>query len=330
MILDIIRKYHLINYDNLEDLEDYLTANKNVNLMDIVRKNKSAASELTKFIKGHNSERQRMYNLIYDNNFLPMNCLMWIENNHQFIYTYNKIHIVDNKSIDETLIKHVLKIVKWIASIANESPDIEIWIFLCPFKKELPKEKGKTLGRNEVNSGVTLLSPSNKWIQIFRSEEVLKVLIHELLHYFQLDMYHEAKKLQDELGIDHMLNEAYNELCAIYMHTFYYSKEHDKNFLECLQKETAYSNRVFNRVIDHYQIKEWEEFFGDFKQRTNVFSYYILKYLLMQHWGFLNTPDKRNMNMIKSIITDIVSNYRLKVQPSDGNTSLRMSCLEVI
>jgi hypothetical protein len=329
MILELIKKYSLIEYKNLNDLEEYLSSHNNINLYDIVSKKKPALNDLKSFINRHDPTRQRMFQLVYDNNFLPMNCLQWIENNHQHIHTHNKIHIVDNRPIHPTLIKHVLKIVKWIASIANKSPDIEVWIFLCPFKKEFPMKKGSVLGRNEVNSGVTLLSPREKWIQIFRAEEVLKVLIHELLHYYQLDMYHEAKELQDELGIDHLLNEAYNELCAIYIHTFYYSKVYKRDFQECLQEEMEYSKRVFYRVVDYYQIKDWKQFFGDFKQRTNVFSYYILKYILMQHWGLLNTPNKRNMVLIKEIITEVITNYTLKTEPSDSGTSLRMSHLEI-
>ena len=43
------------------------------------------------------------------------------------------------------------------------------------------------LGSNEVNSGSTLLS-NNKNITIIRIEESLKVMLHECIHYLNLDL----------------------------------------------------------------------------------------------------------------------------------------------
>lgn len=328
MIVEILQKYNLIPK---QDLEDYLSKD-NLNLYDITRKNKDALIQINTFINNQNNVKKRMYKLIYDNNFLPINCLQWIELNNQYIYTKNKIHIVDNKEIDHELIKHVHKIIKWIASLTNQSPDIEVWIFLCPHKKLFPNIRGKPLGRNEVNSGVTMLSPRESWIQIFRKEEVLKVLIHELLHYYELEIRDEADSIQKELGINFLLNEAYNELFAIYCHTLYYANYKKLDFNECLNKEIKYSENMFNKIIKYYKINNWSDFFKDsYIQYSNVFSYYVLKYLLMEHLDILNLPNKRNISKVSEVIKQIINTYILTIkEPVDYNLSLRMSCLDLI
>jgi hypothetical protein len=330
MIINILQKYDLLPQT---DVEDYLTDNGNLNLYTLAKQNKQALTEVNALIDRHSGDVRRLHQLIYDNNFLPVNCLQWIEKNHQHIYSHNKVHIVDNKPIDRAMIKHVLKIIRWIASISQKSPDIEVWIFLCPFKKELPPIKGKPLGRNEVNSGVTLLSPKEKWVQVFRREEVLKVLIHELFHYYELEIRDEADDIQKELGIDYLLNEAYNELLTIYCHTLYYSKMHNMDFMECYKKEIEHSKKMYYKILDYHGITKWEDMFnGKFKQKTNVFSYYILKYVLMTHHDILHVPDKRDIDKIRNTIMSIMKNYRIipGTRTTVGEPSLRMSYHDII
>lgn len=332
MLVEILKKYNLVPKNG--DLEDILVREGNMNMYDIIKKDARAVKELDKAMSKYDNDpvRKRMFHMIYDNDFLPVNCLSWIEDNNQYIYTYNKLHIVDNKEISGELIKHVKRIIRWIAGVAGKSPDIEVWIFLCPFKKKLPSQKGKPLGRNEVNSGVTLLSGSSSWIQVYRREEVLKVLIHELLHYYQLDIRDAAEALQTKLGIDHLLNEAYNELFAIYCHTLYYANYKGLDFKECFDEEVKHSKQMFHKIIDYYGIKEWSDFFSpDFVQYSNVFSYYILKYLLMGYTSILDTPKRRDISNITGVLKGIIDKHQLRIKKDvSHDDSLRMSVLELL
>jgi hypothetical protein len=329
--MDIIRKYSLLPET---DPEDYLANRGYRDVFKIVSANKASKKELDGFIASQDPVRKNMYNLIYSNEYLPLDCLAWIERNNQHIHTKGKVHIVDNKPIDEMLIKHVDKLIRWVASIAGKSSDIEVWIFLCPYKKRLPETK-KPLGRNEVNSGVSYMG---KWIQVFRGEEVLKVLIHELLHYYDLDIKHNTE-LDDKIALHGrplLVNEAYNELFAIYLHTLYYSKVNRVDFMRALECEVSHSAMMCKRVLDYYGIRDS----GDistvkFIQHSNVYSYYILKYHMMRDFSVLGMEISEKMRKINDLmdanlkIGDMIikkETFDCVCEGSEDQMSLRMSC----
>lgn len=322
-IFEFIKKHNLIPSPNYEE---YLAHNGYKDILALVKNNSTAKKELMQFINTQEPVRKRMFKLAYENTFLPLECLAWIESNHQHIYTRNDIHIVDGKPISKDLIYHVERIIKWVASIAGKSPDIEVWIFLCPHKKVLPASK-KPLGRNEVNSGVSYL---NNWVQVFRREEVLKVLIHELLHYYDLDIK-DATSLDNSLRLNGkplLINEAYNEVYALAAHTLYYAKTKGEDLDLCWKKEVEHSRAMYHKIIDYYGIKEWSDFTTPkFVQHSNVFSYYILKYLLMENLNILMRPLKDKLGVIKDILN---RNHEIKKYNYNlFDTSLRMSCLEL-
>jgi len=89
---------------------------------------------------------------------------------------------------------------------------------------------------------------------------------------------------------------------------------------------------MFNKIIKYYKINKWSDFFDDsYVQYSNVFSYYVLKYLLMEHLDILNIPNKRNISKVSEVIKQIINTYILTIkEPVDYNLSLRMSCLDLI
>ena len=72
--------------------------------------------------------------------------------------------------------------------ITNIYKNINIEIYNTPFKKKLPcRNYCKNLSSININSG---LSYSNNII-IYRKEELLKVLIHEIIHILDIDVKYE-------------------------------------------------------------------------------------------------------------------------------------------
>ena len=66
--------------------------------------------------------------------------------------------------------------------------NLEVSIFLTPFKKKLPSNSRDTIGSNHVNTGLSSAGcNTTSRIVIYRNEEWFKVLIHELFHNLDLD-----------------------------------------------------------------------------------------------------------------------------------------------
>ena len=84
------------------------------------------------------------------------------------------------------------------------SKKLTIYIYLTPFKKVLNKSD-TVIGVKNVNSGVTYSCIDNNEICIYRKEEFLKVLFHELIHSMGLD----SDKFRDPLFVKQM-NETFS------------------------------------------------------------------------------------------------------------------------
>ena len=106
-------------------------------------------------------------------------------------------------------------------TIKKCSNNINIYLFLTDFKKELPNDKNKMITPKNVNSAFTYGCKNNNKIVIFRNEEWKKVLLHESFHTFNLDFhinnFSELKKMLASLyqiKSDFLVFETYCEFFA--------------------------------------------------------------------------------------------------------------------
>ena len=208
-----------------------------------------------------------------------------------------------------------------------------LYIILSNINKNLINEKYILNGDN-INSGLCSLT----YIYIWREEELLKVLIHEMLHYFKLDKYEIGfKDYRNEINIilgdnkyNLILNEAYTELLALLINIIIYIKlniKEDKKieiFYEILKKEVINSYNNVIKILDYYNINKFEELYNNnnFNQRSNIFSYIIIKFLLIFNIEKLNifykdkdkikinNGDINNFVLIVKEILDINKNYK--------------------
>jgi len=104
---------------------------------------------------------------------------------------------------------------------AHCAQNLNIYCFLTPFKKTLPKNQYEILSPEHCNSAVTTSCIQNGEICIYREEEFLKVLIHESFHIFGLDFSNlPTKKLNSTIHkifpirSEFNLFEAYSETWA--------------------------------------------------------------------------------------------------------------------
>lgn len=189
--------------------------------------------------------------------------------------TGHTIHVVSNrtsKALHEDL-KVGLKLLGWI----SKKPVTWYW-WDQPWVRRLPA--GVDPGREHVNGGWAV--PGVPEVHVYRREEAHKVMIHECIHALGLDVdgslvnpvlqQFEAafgRRLWPHLG------EAYTEFYAEFLWSIASSASLQgarstwAYQLACSEKQAA---QVWARIHDATQDED-----------TNVFAYYVLKWVLMQH-----------------------------------------------
>ena len=141
---------------------------------------------------------------LVDSNFIPQKIEEYIRENikYKYVCSYNyKNNIINieyycsKKKKNTDLFKIIVKRIIFMMIISNTYKNLNIEIYDTPFKKEFHCNNHKKCGNlshNNVNSGLSYLNN----IVIFRREEMLKLLIHELIHALDIDNKYET--IQDK------------------------------------------------------------------------------------------------------------------------------------
>lgn len=267
------------------------------------------------------------------------------------------IIIFSNETIDDELIEKIDSIFNFFDIITKKNNNYHLEIFLSSKKKYL-NENFDVIFPDNINSGATL---PGKFIYIFRKEELIKVLFHELVHYLNLDMIEyqdEFKSLYHKINLEADMinpNEAYTETLALLLlniwEYYYLNIDIDINYYlnKKLTIELGWSYFQICKILKYFGCyNSYEDLFTNkciFKQKTNVLSYFFLKTYFLQNINLILKDFKINSlyvnySKIKSIIyytnlqDRIFSNNINTILKSYDNTnksleyySLRMSCL---
>ena len=226
------------------------------------------------------------------------------------------IHCKD-ENIDE-LLYHILEILKFMMSIDDNKKSFSLHIYLTDYKKSLSRG---TYTPEGVNSGST---DRNNTIIIWRKEDILKVLIHEIIHLLGFDNVEDNDDIIDHYNEKYNLGnkklniyEAYTEIWALLIHSYYLALVTQKTlttkisvkelFLDYVLIEKHWCNELGGKLLDFF--KEGE----DVDERTNTTSYYIIKTEILNDLkGFLDlcknpklsmkmNDNKRFLNYLKNL-----------------------------
>ena len=207
--------------------------------------------------------------------------------------------------------KYVDTIIMWLYilnkySSPNCSKVITIYLYLTSLRKKLPSNKIDVLNENNVNTAFTTSCQYNTEIVIFRSEEWLKVLLHETFHSFGLDFsdMNTTKCNKEILNIFKVsskvnLYEAYVECWAEILNALFCSffiMKNKRDFEEfvlnaeiLINIERYYS--FFQMVktlkfmgLNYVDLYSGNERVGLYKEKTSVLSYYIIKLILINNF----------------------------------------------
>ena len=249
--------------------------------------------------------------------------------------TFNQyIHIIDplidikisykNKPSDK-LINIIYSAVKLFENLYGKKKII-ISIALTEIKRILTEP---VISEVNVNGGQTDLVQ----IEIFRKEEVVKVLMHELCHFYKLDCSN-INKNQDVIMKRFNIKtpsylsvqEAFTEYLALLHHIAlisFYTKES----IRCIYHyEKIFSLFQVCKILNHYKFKRFEDLYkNEMIQGTNVFSYYIIKFFILYKMD--NKCSLKNLNEILSDqnIINIINENMI----SNFDNNLRLTFFEL-
>jgi hypothetical protein len=227
--------------------------------------------------------------------------------------------------------KYVKKMMTWLKIAFSYAPHkcsrvLKIYVFLTPFKKKLPNNQFHVLSQDHCNSAVTMSCNPHGEIIVYRKEEFFKVFIHETFHTLGLDFstmplnkFNEKVKNIFPIKSDFNLFESYSEFWASTMTILISSyfllddKADEENFYlycdVCMRFEKMFALFQLVKILDFMGLKYPNLYSCDkisltarrylFKEKTNVFAYYIIKTLLLyNNVDFLLWCKKNNNNFI--------------------------------
>ena len=295
-----------------------------------------------------NRDKYAFNNLLYNNIFISLDIQMVIEQ-HDIVlkeYKHNDvfINLFQLNDDDKFAINNIIHILDFMARLSGKKKKLQLNIILTDSKKKL-YGKGEPITPTYTNSGCA----DTKTINLWRAEELEKVLIHELIHFYEIDFCREGDSRLDDYFLKFNVvgikpYEAYTETLAIIIHSVYLCSKFSlkkEQFKNILLYEVNFSLFQCRKILDHFDINNKNEL-CKIKQTTDIFSYFFLKTnFLLNLDSFLNFIndtiyfDHRYsdfLKLVKSIDWDKFINLSKRYQSvkiSDEYlvNNLRMSCL---
>jgi len=243
-------------------------------------------------------------------------------------------------NISRVYISHVASIITWWAKIKPQ--DYNVTFYLTNIKKRLPPDnKPKVLTEEYMNSGFTFVeSPCD--IHIFRREESLKVLIHELIHACKFDFNgNYLVDLPVSLKDDDISNEGITEYLAIIHYYWYVASitnqsyglsDPSDHFIDLLSNDLGWQHYQISKILNYFGLEPTDLLNrnNNFKQKTSVMSYFLLKnYLFTQNsLPIILSRNVDKINMLISNMKDYILKFKVEPVMNDA-ISMRMSLYEL-
>ena len=253
-------------------------------------------------LKKYNYKTNKIKNInLLETKFIPDKIRDYIKKKISYKYTvlyeFKNILITLNyyssKNITRAVLDNILKRIMFMMLISNKFMNISINIYSTPFKKEFncnSSHKCGNLKHINVNSGLNY----GDTIIIFRDEEYLKLLLHELIHALDVDQKYESLKDNKEIleifnvnTKNLLINESYVETWAIILNVYCTLKEENnislENFKLNLNKELVHSLHQCAKLCIYYDIDDFKKIYKTnpdtiyYKDNVNTFSYHIIK-----------------------------------------------------
>ena len=337
-----------INNKNVNNVDGTINKIYNDEILDKIK-----SSYITDKIKDKilNLKNQKVitYNLNIDN----------ILTNIEINLYYNKISSKKIEEIIDTLNFGINFYQKNMDNINNNPKKIDINIFYCNIKKTLKYKSKNQFKKENINSAFTNFS-SNKdnYIVIYRQEELNKVLLHELKHYYDNNfsslidkaISKDLSKLTNLMKINNIsnknnntknskviekinyftiLNEAYVETIATILYTYHYTNKNNKDFEDLITQQYIFSLFQSAKILLNQNIDKLEYPIILNSYNENSIGYHFIKSSLLRNISKIDilNIDLDDISLIiksitnKDFINDINSN--IDILNNDINKNIK-------
>ena len=300
--------YHQ-RYIDIEKLKKYIknTTNKSVKRIGDMMFNPSL-------------ERIKIHEMLYNSDFISLD----IQENYEMNDLILEIYKIPELNLDMYLYRYpddnihyigvitgILNMMKNLVELYGiKSTHLELTFFASDQKKLVPLYN-EPLTPTNTNSGY---SYPTKSIGIWRKEEFIKVLIHELIHFYNIDFFSSTSGYSDlsktidshiklDIDIDSIdsCNESYTEALALVIHSYVISKLLNYDFVKILNTEICFTAFQVSKILNHHGYTNIRDIFRiKLKQFTSVRSYFIVKFIILSN--------------LKEFLT-LVNETKLKISP---------------
>lgn len=210
--------------------------------------------------------------------------------------------------------------------------NLSLFIYLTDFKKKVPMSSLDEFDATHVNTAYSDICTRNSHIVIYRNEELIKVLIHELFHNYGLDFsrikYNSTKEkmlklfpIKTECELTESYAEFFGEIINVAITTYYLDDSVKLGVYITNAHYLLFYEQLFSLVqsvkILHKIGLEYENLYLNdevsktlrnnmyYSENTNVFCYYIVKNILLFNCpDFLTFCSKRNLQLLDFRKTD--------------------------
>ena len=220
------------------------------------------------------------------------------------IYPYSPSHPVSPEKIYKVLDESVIQMYIWlfvamhfIGANSPCSPELSVYWYMTDWQKKIPETAAISLSEINANTGFTMACPrvANS-IYVYRREEWFKVFVHETIHSFGIDFAlmpgEYDKSIFEMFGIhcDLRLYEAYTETWAEIIQAIFFCMTPPREVVEvALNHERMFSLFQKTKILNHQRLTYRELYTktggARYKEETPVFSYFVLKSILMFHYA---------------------------------------------
>lgn len=274
-------------------------------------------SDILDIINNPIKERIKLHENIYNNDFVTLDIQHISESTDIKYYEYKfKNHKIFIYELENKInINFIITILNFLESIAIKFNKKIYPIDLIIINTNKLKKITNTilLGPENINSGATY---PTKNIFIWRNEELYKVLIHELIHFYKFDddIYYQSEINKTNYtycingSIIDRYNEAYTETFAVLIHNYLISKIKNIDYNKLLENEINFSLFQCKKILNFYNITNFIELINKnnnkcILQNTSVFSYFFYKTaLLLNLEKFTKILIEDNLNNFKKIL----------------------------
>lgn len=266
-------------------------------------------------------------------------CLKWKTNGMYSVQNTLNIYL-DGK--DKPEFKFLVDAISFITSLSDRPRKITVHLCLLPDKKIIRKNQKKIVPNN-VNSGSNMFSETESEICIFRREEVIKVIFHEIIHGLRFSDLGSNEDITDRLchkynmeSKDILIDESYTEVWAKILNCYFISSltdsqskfQHFSTMLAIEQEFSIYQANKVKQFIKNSMDKNIDK-------DTNVSAYYLVVGEIFNDFnGFIrmcdNQPYIRNTNTCLEYLYQLDKFPYRRVSHNDNYyNTMRMSVSEL-